>query len=128
MRHLDKAHASKAIAEIISLIDLIIATSTDQSLFLCSVFLTCSLILCSVFVCVPTRTALILACESSCKEAVEILLKTKADVSAVDIYGHDAYHYARLSQKQDLITLVQHALEKNTKGNMFLVNHFFPVF
>ncbi|XP_043072460.1 uveal autoantigen with coiled-coil domains and ankyrin repeats isoform X2 [Puntigrus tetrazona] len=62
------------------------------------------------------KTALILACESSCKEAADILLKTKADVSAVDLYGHDAYHYARLSQKQDLITLVQYALEKNTKA------------
>ncbi|XP_073706511.1 uncharacterized protein uacaa [Garra rufa] len=62
------------------------------------------------------KTALILACEKSCKEAVEILLKTKADVSAVDLYGHDAYHYARLSQKQDLITLVQHALETTTKA------------
>ncbi|KTF75181.1 hypothetical protein cypCar_00032317 [Cyprinus carpio] len=62
------------------------------------------------------KTALILACESSCKEAVDVLLKTKADVSLVDIYGHDAYHYARLSQKPDLITLVQHALEKNTKA------------
>ncbi|KAI2653544.1 Uveal autoantigen with coiled-coil domains and ankyrin repeats [Labeo rohita] len=62
------------------------------------------------------KTALILACESSCKEAVEILLKTKADVSAVDLHGHDAYHYARLSQKQDLITLVQHALETTTKA------------
>ncbi|XP_067276618.1 uveal autoantigen with coiled-coil domains and ankyrin repeats protein [Pseudorasbora parva] len=62
------------------------------------------------------KTALILACENSCKEVVEVLLKTKADVSVVDIYGHDAYHYARLSQNQDLISLVQHALEKNTKG------------
>ncbi|KAL1256848.1 hypothetical protein QQF64_012393 [Cirrhinus molitorella] len=62
------------------------------------------------------KTALILACENSCKEAVEILLKTKADVSAVDLYGHDAYHYARLNQKQDLITLVQHALETTTKA------------
>lgn len=68
--------------------------------------------------CVLSRTALILACENSCKEVVEILLKTKADVSAVDIYGHDAYHYARLSQNQDLITLVQHALETTTKGKI----------
>lgn len=57
------------------------------------------------------KTALILACENSCKEAVEIILKTKADIFAMDMYGHDAYHYARKSQKQDLITLVQHALE-----------------
>ncbi|XDV28895.1 hypothetical protein PO909_032090 [Leuciscus waleckii] len=63
-----------------------------------------------------SKTALILACENSCKEVVEILLKTKADVSAVDIYGHDAYHYARLSQNQDLINLVQHALETTTKA------------
>ncbi|XP_051952657.1 uveal autoantigen with coiled-coil domains and ankyrin repeats protein [Xyrauchen texanus] len=62
------------------------------------------------------KTALILACENSCKEAVEILLKTKADMSAVDIFGHDAYHYARLSQNQDLITLVKHALEASTKA------------
>lgn len=70
-----------------------------------------------LFMCVLSRTALILACENSCKEAVEILLKTKADVSAVDIYGHDAYHYAKLSQKQDLIKLVKQALESTTKGN-----------
>ncbi|TRZ03524.1 hypothetical protein DNTS_030878 [Danionella cerebrum] len=62
------------------------------------------------------KTALILACESSSKEAVEILLKTKADVSAVDVFGHDACHYARLSQKPDLITLVQRALEMSTKA------------
>ncbi|XP_048024875.1 uveal autoantigen with coiled-coil domains and ankyrin repeats isoform X1 [Megalobrama amblycephala] len=62
------------------------------------------------------KTALILACENSCKEVVEILLKTKADVSAVDAYGHDAYHYARLSRNQDLITLVQNALETTTKA------------
>ncbi|XP_065139316.1 uncharacterized protein uacaa [Paramisgurnus dabryanus] len=62
------------------------------------------------------KTALILACESSCKEAIEILLKTKADVSAVDLYGHDAYHYAKLSQKQDLITLVKQALETTMKA------------
>ncbi|XP_055030316.2 uncharacterized protein uacaa [Misgurnus anguillicaudatus] len=62
------------------------------------------------------KTALILACESSCKEAVEILLKTKADVSAVDLFGHDAYHYAKLSQKQDLITLVKQALETTMKA------------
>lgn len=69
---------------------------------------------------VLSRTALILACESSCKEAIEILLKTKADVSAVDLYGHDAYHYAKLSQKQDLITLVKQALETTMKGSVFL--------
>uniref|UniRef100_A0A9J8CS50 Uveal autoantigen with coiled-coil domains and ankyrin repeats a n=1 Tax=Cyprinus carpio carpio TaxID=630221 RepID=A0A9J8CS50_CYPCA len=62
------------------------------------------------------KTALIIACENTCKETVEILLKSKADVSAVDLYGHDAYHYAKLSQKQDLITLVQHALETATKA------------
>ncbi|XP_052008941.1 uveal autoantigen with coiled-coil domains and ankyrin repeats protein-like isoform X1 [Xyrauchen texanus] len=62
------------------------------------------------------KTALILACENSCKEAVEILLKTNADMSALDIYGHDAYHYSRLSQNQDLITLVKHALEAGTKA------------
>ncbi|KAA0714980.1 Ankycorbin Ankyrin repeat and coiled-coil structure-containing protein [Triplophysa tibetana] len=62
------------------------------------------------------KTALILACENYCKEAVEILLNTKADVSAVDISGHDAYHYAKLSQKQDLIKLVKQALESTTKA------------
>lgn len=75
--------------------------------------------------CVLTRTALIIACENTCKETVEILLKSKADVSAVDLYGHDAYHYAKLSQKQDLITLLQHALETATKGNLLLVKTFF---
>lgn len=91
--------------------DLSSAIPTDQSLFLYFI------IFYVLYVCVLSRTALILACENSCKEVVEILLKTKADVSAVDAYGHDAYHYARLSRNQDLITLVQNALETTTKGN-----------
>ncbi|RVE74278.1 hypothetical protein OJAV_G00020340 [Oryzias javanicus] len=61
------------------------------------------------------KTALILGCEFGCKDAVEVLLKNGADVKAVDSLGHDAYHYARLSQNPELIALVKSYLEKATK-------------
>ncbi|KAF6732698.1 Uveal autoantigen with coiled-coil domains and ankyrin repeats [Oryzias melastigma] len=61
------------------------------------------------------KTALILGCEFGCKDAIEVLLKNGADVKAVDSLGHDAYHYARLSQNPELIALVKSYLEKATK-------------
>ncbi|XP_066541686.1 uveal autoantigen with coiled-coil domains and ankyrin repeats [Hoplias malabaricus] len=61
-------------------------------------------------------TALILACEHPCHEVAEVLLKNKADVTAVDLYGHDPFHYARLSGDQALITMVKQALETANKA------------
>lgn len=66
------------------------------------------------------RTALILGCEFRCKDAVEVLLKSGADVKAVDSLGHDAFHYARLSQNPELTELVKNYLEKATKGQTSL--------
>ncbi|XP_035381478.1 uveal autoantigen with coiled-coil domains and ankyrin repeats isoform X3 [Electrophorus electricus] len=57
------------------------------------------------------KTALILACEHPCRDVVEVLLKNKADVTAVDVHGHDPYHYARLSEDQALIAMVGQAWE-----------------
>ncbi|XP_017547346.2 ankycorbin isoform X2 [Pygocentrus nattereri] len=62
------------------------------------------------------KTALILACEHPCHEVVEVLLKNKADVTAVDLYGYDPYHYAQLSNDQALITMIKQALEAASKA------------
>ncbi|XP_076011798.1 uveal autoantigen with coiled-coil domains and ankyrin repeats isoform X2 [Genypterus blacodes] len=58
------------------------------------------------------KTALILGCEYGCKEAVEVLLKSGADARAVDSLSHDAFHYARLTKKPDLVALVKSYLDK----------------
>ncbi|XP_066510670.1 uveal autoantigen with coiled-coil domains and ankyrin repeats-like isoform X1 [Hoplias malabaricus] len=62
------------------------------------------------------KTALVLGCEYACKDAVEVLLKNGADVTAVDGFGHDSYHYARLSKNQELISLVKSYLDSATKA------------
>ncbi|KAI1904414.1 hypothetical protein AGOR_G00005390 [Albula goreensis] len=61
------------------------------------------------------KTALILGCEYACKDAVEVLLKSGADVTAVDGFGHDSFHYARLSKNVELVTLVKGYLDTATK-------------
>ncbi|XP_076848433.1 uncharacterized protein uacaa [Brachyhypopomus gauderio] len=62
------------------------------------------------------KTALILACEHPCRDVVEVLLKNKADVTALDIHGYDSCHYARLSEDQALITMVRQAWEAACKA------------
>ncbi|XP_051944934.1 uveal autoantigen with coiled-coil domains and ankyrin repeats protein-like isoform X2 [Xyrauchen texanus] len=62
------------------------------------------------------KTALILGCEYACKDAVEVLLKNGADVTTMDGFGHDSYHYARLSQNQKLVSLVKSYLDIATKA------------
>uniref|UniRef100_A0A8C9TWS6 Uveal autoantigen with coiled-coil domains and ankyrin repeats n=2 Tax=Scleropages formosus TaxID=113540 RepID=A0A8C9TWS6_SCLFO len=61
------------------------------------------------------KTALILGCEYVCKDAVEVLLRAGADVMAVDGFGHDSYHYARLSKNVELVALVRNAVESAAK-------------
>ncbi|KAM4744252.1 uveal autoantigen with coiled-coil domains and ankyrin repeats protein isoform 2-T2 [Anableps anableps] len=58
------------------------------------------------------KTPLILGCEFGCKDAVEVLLRTGIDVKAVDNMGHDACHYARLSNNLELIAMIKGHLEK----------------
>ncbi|XP_017559053.1 uveal autoantigen with coiled-coil domains and ankyrin repeats protein isoform X1 [Pygocentrus nattereri] len=62
------------------------------------------------------KTALILGCEYACKDAVEVLLRNGTDVTAVDGFGHDSYHYARLSKNQELVNLVKSYLDSATKA------------
>lgn len=62
------------------------------------------------------RTPLILGCEFGCKDAVEVLLRAGADMKAVDNMGHDAFHYARLSNNPELMAVVKSHLEKATRG------------
>ncbi|KAG8014403.1 Uveal autoantigen with coiled-coil domains and ankyrin repeats, partial [Nibea albiflora] len=59
-----------------------------------------------------SKTALILGCEYGCKDAVEVLLKSGADVKAVDGLGHDAFHYSRLSKNPELVSMVKSYLDK----------------
>ncbi|XP_017322128.3 uveal autoantigen with coiled-coil domains and ankyrin repeats [Ictalurus punctatus] len=61
------------------------------------------------------KTALILACEHVCREVVEVLLKHKADVTTVDLHGHDLCHYARLSGDQALIMMIKQAWDAASK-------------
>ncbi|XP_022623993.1 uveal autoantigen with coiled-coil domains and ankyrin repeats isoform X1 [Seriola dumerili] len=61
------------------------------------------------------KTALILGCEYGCKDAVEVLLKSGADVKAIDGLGHDAFHYARLSKNPELVAMVKSYLDKATR-------------
>ncbi|XP_058244028.1 uveal autoantigen with coiled-coil domains and ankyrin repeats isoform X1 [Hemibagrus wyckioides] len=61
------------------------------------------------------KTALILACEHSFREVVEVLLKHKADVTTVDLHGHDLCHYARLSGDQALIMMIKQAWDAASK-------------
>ncbi|XP_072527782.1 uveal autoantigen with coiled-coil domains and ankyrin repeats [Salminus brasiliensis] len=63
-----------------------------------------------------SKTALILGCEYACKDAVEVLLKNGADVTAVDGFGHDSYHYARLSKNQELVSLIKSYLDSVMKA------------
>ncbi|KAK2848085.1 hypothetical protein Q7C36_009767 [Tachysurus vachellii] len=61
------------------------------------------------------KTALILACEHGYREVVEVLLKHKPDVTAVDLHGHDLCHYARLSGDQALIVMIKQAWDAASK-------------
>lgn len=61
------------------------------------------------------KTPLILGCEFGCKDAVEVLLRAGADVKPVDNMGHDAFHYARLSNNPELMAVVKSHLEKATR-------------
>ncbi|MCI4379213.1 hypothetical protein PGIGA_G00225420 [Pangasianodon gigas] len=62
------------------------------------------------------KTALILACEHVCHEVVEVLLKHKADVTAMDLHGHDSRHYAQLIGDQALIMMIKQAWDAASKG------------
>lgn len=76
---------------------------------------------CSKPFCWLFRTALILGCEYGCKDAVEVLLKSGADVKAIDTLGHDAFHYARLSKNSELIAIVKAYLDKITRGQSYSI-------
>lgn len=47
---------------------------------------------------------------------MEVLLKSGADVKAVDGLGHDAHHYARFSKDQELVTMVKSYIDKANRG------------
>jgi len=59
---------------------------------------------------------------------VDVLLKHGADVTAVDGFGHDSYHYSRLSKNQELVSLVKSYLDSATKGFVMLfMNCFYEI-
>lgn len=49
---------------------------------------------------------------------MEVLLKSGADVKAVDSLGHDAFHYARLSKNLELVAMVKSYLDKANRGQV----------
>ncbi|KAG9342560.1 hypothetical protein JZ751_015975 [Albula glossodonta] len=59
-----------------------------------------------------SRCALMLASESSCVAAVEVLLQRGADLHIVDSLGHDVLHYAKLSGSSEITALLNSALQK----------------
>ncbi|KAF5907613.1 uveal autoantigen with coiled-coil domains and ankyrin repeats-like, partial [Clarias magur] len=61
------------------------------------------------------KTALILASEHVCHEVVEVLLKHKADVTAVDVHGHNSYYYAQHSGDKALIMMIKQAWDAASK-------------
>uniref|UniRef100_A0A3Q3JHH2 Uncharacterized protein n=1 Tax=Monopterus albus TaxID=43700 RepID=A0A3Q3JHH2_MONAL len=69
------------------------------------------------------NTVLILGCEFGCKDAVEVLLKSGADVKAVDGLGHDAFHYARLSKNTELAVMIRSYLDKATRKEAARMEH-----
>lgn len=62
------------------------------------------------------RSALILACEKGSAEVAELLLSHGADAGAVDSMGHDALHYALLTQDKALWKLLRQALNRRRRG------------
>ncbi|XP_040854462.1 ankyrin repeat domain-containing protein 35 [Ochotona curzoniae] len=69
------------------------------------------------------KSALILACEKGSAEVAELLLSHGADAGAVDSMGHDALHYALLTQDKALWKLLRQALNRRRRGGQGLVQH-----
>ncbi|NXS22645.1 UACA protein, partial [Mystacornis crossleyi] len=69
------------------------------------------------------RTALMLGCEYSCKDAVEVLLRNGADVGLTDGLGHDCAYYARIGDNIDILALIKAAVEDSSRGRRNL-QHF----
>lgn len=63
------------------------------------------------------RTALILGCEFACKDAVEVLLKSGADITAVDNFGYDSLYYAQQSKNKDLLDFIKRC-QDDAKGKV----------
>ncbi|XP_045141197.1 ankycorbin [Echinops telfairi] len=61
------------------------------------------LIWCLLF---PSRTALMLACETGSSTLVEALIKKCADLNLVDSLGHNALHYSKLSENAGIQSLL----------------------
>uniref|UniRef100_A0A3B4BXI9 Retinoic acid induced 14 n=1 Tax=Pygocentrus nattereri TaxID=42514 RepID=A0A3B4BXI9_PYGNA len=58
------------------------------------------------------RTAVMLASESSCAPAVEVLVQRGADLLMVDSLGHDVLHYTKLSGSGEVRALITAALHR----------------
>ncbi len=52
------------------------------------------------------RTALMHACKVACKEVVELLIKCKADINAVNKVGDSAMSMAKKSGDQEIIMML----------------------
>uniref|UniRef100_A0A8D0HV42 Retinoic acid induced 14 n=1 Tax=Sphenodon punctatus TaxID=8508 RepID=A0A8D0HV42_SPHPU len=59
-------------------------------------------------------TALMLACEAGSLSIVEALIRKGADISLVDALGHDALHYAKLSENAGIHCLILSKVSQDT--------------
>lgn len=53
-----------------------------------------------------------LASESSCAAAVQVLVQRGADLRAADSLGHDVLHYAKLSGSAEVRNVLNSALQR----------------
>lgn len=60
--------------------------------------------------CYLCRTAVMLASESNCPVAVELLVQSGADLNVVDSLGHDVLYYAKLSGSSEVRNALETAL------------------
>lgn len=54
-----------------------------------------------------------MACEAGSLNMVETLLKKGADVSLVDVFGHNALHYSKLSENTGIQNLLSSKLSQD---------------
>ncbi|ROL47523.1 Ankycorbin, partial [Anabarilius grahami] len=75
------------------------------------------------------RTAVMLASESSCPAAVELLVQRGADLHMVDSLGHDVLHYAKLSGSSEVRTVLNTALHRQQSESAGIISppYFTPV-
>ncbi|MEE6525639.1 hypothetical protein FKM82_025784, partial [Ascaphus truei] len=63
------------------------------------------------------KTALMVGCEFGCRDAVDVLLRSGADVGLVDSLGHDCAYYARIGDNLEILSMIRIAMENAPRGD-----------